>query len=217
MRRSVILAVVLVGIGCERPPERVSLEPAASQPASQLSQVATGQSTLEQPTLKEGAGAQPLNPPSGDPPVADTLPAPVFIIQEEHLDFPPGKLVLEDRNGRTVALLFSEDPPQAINPGYAGHSFYLELQFPELLTEVWGQEYTFEAPSMERFDSPSGVFTHGNKWQLQPYQIKVEFRRVSGESGIAWLSGTFNRFSTRDEHAPAGLVPVTAKIPLSLK
>ena len=36
------------------------------------------------------------------------------------------KLVVEDRNGATTALLMSDDPPEAINDDYTGNSYYID-------------------------------------------------------------------------------------------
>jgi hypothetical protein len=122
---------------------------------------------------------------------ADAVKHPVLLnVDGEVREFPPAKLVVETRNNRTVAFLLSDDPPQAIDNDYKGNSYYLELTFAEELPTLRDHAWTFQAPSVQRMDSPNGIFLEGNRFHLQPFAVKIAFEHTDeGDSAI--VGGTF--------------------------
>lgn len=160
------------------------------------------------------AAAQAALQPSTRPPV-------VLIVDEQPREFPPARLFVESRNGKTVALLMSEDPREAIDDDYTGNSFYLEVAFDEEVDSLRDRVWQFQATSPERSDGPHGLFLEGNRKQLQPFELKVHFEgpKEPGAEGVAWISGTFYQFEEAppDGRAPPPrIVPVAGRIPLPL-
>lgn len=187
-----ILGVTLaasLAFGCDRNP----------QPAP----TASGQSTPAVPTNSFNADATAAQP------------SVVLLIDGERSEFPPARLVVDDRNGKTVALLMSDDPPQAINDDYAGNSYYLEMEFDDLLPTVRGQVWFYEAPSTDKQDSPNGIFLQGHRQQLQPFQVKVQFQQIDG-GDVAWVSGTFHLYASGARPQLPRVVSVTGRLPVSL-
>lgn len=159
------------------------------------------------------AGAAPPTTTPARPPV-------VLVVDEQPLEFPPARLLVEARNGRTVVLIMSDDPRDAINDDYTGNGYHLELVFDEELASlrdcVWQSQPTSAAPTTY---SPHGIFLEGNRRQLVPFEVKVHFEHREGEPGVAWISGTFHVI---EEPPPGGrrppprLVPVAGRIPVTI-
>lgn len=187
--RCAILLIVAGLAGCERS------EPPAPNP--------------QQQPVPDAAPQVPASAPA-----AATRPPVIMIINDQPREFPPARLVLKERNEKTVALLISEDPPEAIDDDYVGNSYYLEMPFDELLTSIRDQVWMFEAPSTDKLNTPNGIFLEGNRRQLQPFQVKVQFQHI-GEDDVAWISGTFHQYDTTADPSPPRLVAVTARLVLS--
>lgn len=134
-----------------------------------------------------------------------------MIIDQKPREFPPPKLVVEERNGRTVALLLSDDPPEALNPNYTGNSYYIEMTFDEKLKDLAGHEWVYEAPSADRLESTNGIFLEGNRKQLQPFQVKIKFQADPG-GDIVWIGGTFYEFMETDPPTAPRMVPVAGRL-----
>lgn len=134
-----------------------------------------------------------------------------MIINDQPREFPAAKIKVKERNDRTVVYLISDDPPEAIDDDYIGNSYYLEIPFDEQLESLAGQEWRFEAPSLDKLDTPNGIFLEGNRKQLEPYQVKVQFQRA-GEQDLVWISGTFFQYDTIADREPPKLVAVTGRL-----
>lgn len=154
----------------------------------------------------------------------------MLVIDGQPMEFPPAKLILETRDGRTVALLMSDDPREAINDDYTGNSYYLEVAFDEEIDTLRDRVWHYQARSTERVESLNGFFLNGNRFELQPYELKIHFEHnpphpATGAGGdVVWISGTCYEYATRVvgqglEHAgpaPPRLVPVTGRIDVTI-
>jgi hypothetical protein len=127
--------------------------------------------------------------------------------------FPPAVLRLADEDGRVVALLFSDDPKSAMDDGYDGNSYYLQIPLDiDDPSALHGATWTFKANTSEPDDSPYGVFLEGRRWQLHPDDVRVEFDGAINASPVTvWIGGTFLAVDTTGA-TPSQRVPVAGKL-----
>src|SRR4030095_180099 len=102
--------------------------------------------------------------------------------------FPPARMRLEDDGQQVVAMLFSDDPKEALKNNYAGNSFYLRMELDVAdIAELPQAQWRYQAPSAaDHDDSPYGIFLVGRKDQLEPFDVRATFRR-DGESVVTVL------------------------------
>jgi hypothetical protein len=138
-----------------------------------------------------------------------------MIINGQRTDFPPAKLRVSSSDGKVLALLFSDDPKDAISDQYTGHSFYLEMELdvPEpkdFLSAAWH----FTADSHDRQDTPYGIFLDGHRRQLQPMDVRVKFEPSPFGSDVTtvWLKGTFLEINIQDPGTPPREAEVSAQL-----
>jgi hypothetical protein len=133
-------------------------------------------------------------------------------IDSRPFDFPPARLALRSRDDRIGAVLFSDDPPEAIDDDYAGNSFYLDMtpQLAETGT-LAGAHWEFKAPNSERVDEITGIFLHGKRLHLQPFDVRVSFDGVSSPMTVL-IAGTFLQFDSENDQLPGKLVAVRAEL-----
>ena len=201
MRRFIGLALstllTCLIVGCERSP--VATSNSSTAPANDA-------------TLVAQVTTQPATTPASTQPGAATM-----LIDGGIVQFPPAKLVLKTRGG-VHALLFSDDPPNAIRDDYAGNSFYfdmpLEIDGPDQLATT---KWIFKAPTSERSDTVSGIYLDGRKKHLQPFDVVVEFDHEPGRPVRVYLSGQFLLFGAEDmPTSPGQLLVVSAELDASV-
>jgi hypothetical protein len=187
---------------------------AASSPGCDRQTVSS--STATQPAAPtttpadEAAGAAPAPatiPASTQPRVA------VMLIEGRRVEFPPAKLVLRAKGGQVYALLFSDDPPTALEPNYRGNSFYFEmtLDVPEP-SQLASAQWIYKAPDSERSETDQGIFLNGRQQHLQPLVILIEFDNATAPVKT-YLSGQFMRHEEdADPTVPGQLVPVRGEL-----
>ncbi len=123
-----------------------------------------------------------------------------MMIDQKRVTFPPARLRVNDKTGRLITTLFSDDPKEAIDDSYKGNSFYMEMpldvqRIADLNGASWGQSSSLG----DREDSPYGVFLDGRKTQLQPLEIKVDFDVISSDVTVVWMSGRFLATAIEDD------------------
>ncbi len=158
------------------------------------------------------AGPRPTSMP------ATTQATPSFIWIDQHpYEFPPARLMLKNEDEKVVALLFSDDPPNAIDDNYTGNSFYLEMPL-ETAEEgkLTGASWVYKAPNSERVDTVSGVFLEGRRKHLQPFDVRVEFESAASPVKVL-IGGTFLLFESDNDQVPGTLVPVRASLSAELR
>jgi hypothetical protein len=148
---------------------------------------------------------------------ATTQASPSFIwIDQQSYEFPPARLVLRNKDDHVVALLFSVDPPNAINDNYTGNSYFLEMPDLEIAegSTLAGASWSYKAPNSEREESVSGIFLQGRRIQLQPFDVRVEFDGAVSPVTVR-LAGTFLKFEGDEAAAdktPGTLVTVRTEL-----
>jgi hypothetical protein len=165
--------------------------------------------------------------PATSPSVAPTQPATtqaatrpavtVMVIDGNRVIFPAARLRLEESGDHFNALLFSDDPPEAIRDTYQGNSFYIQMALDiDDAKSLPGAVWTHKAPSQsEREDTPYGIYLAGRKTQLVPYDVRAKF---SADQPIKlMIAGQFMvlRDSARGTALPQTAV-VAAEIPLKV-
>lgn len=184
---------VLLHAGCDRPANGPTTAPAATPVA------------------------RPAPPP--EPPTTTQASASFIWVDSEPYQFPPARLVARIRDDQFSALLFSDDPRDAINDDYTGNSYYLEMANLDASPEAQslnGASWHYKAPSSDREDTVSGIFLHGRKKYLQPFDVRAEFSGA-GSPCVVRVAGTFLMFESEDVQMPGKLVMVRAELPAELR
>ncbi|HET6247786.1 MAG TPA: hypothetical protein VFE47_08820 [Tepidisphaeraceae bacterium] len=107
-------------------------------------------------------------------------------------NFPPARLHI-DRETKT-AVLYSDDPKNAIESNYAGNSYYMVIKLgDDFADQLGGYQWHYRAISDEHEDSTNGIFLEGQRYYLQPTDMTVTF---TGNAPVmtVMLSGTFSEF-----------------------
>jgi hypothetical protein len=208
-RRSSILAIlVLIGaivwitVGCDK-----------SEPQA-------GGGAATKPVAENGAVQAGTTP---DPRTVATQPAASYVwVDQQRYEFPPARMIVRTKDDQLSALLFSDDPPAAIDDRYTGNSYYLEITDPQLVegsTTLAGALWVFKAPNSERAETVSGIFLQGRRRHLQPFEVRAEFANDTAPIKVI-LGGTFLMFDNEIDNAaqlPGRLVHVRAELEADVK
>jgi hypothetical protein len=135
-----------------------------------------------------------------------------MLIDQRRFEFPPAMLRIRDRGDSLAAVLYSDDPKQAIDDNYTGNSFYFDMALDiadprELATARWH----FTAPNSERAETVSGIFLQGRRQHLQASDVTIEFDGVESPVKV-FIAGTFLLFSADDDSQPPRVIPVAAEL-----
>jgi len=124
-----------------------------------------------------------------------------LMIGERLLTFPRARLFVQDRGPSLVLLLVSDDPRDALSATYSGNRYYLEIKLDiDDVANLATTDWYYKAGSMDRADSPNGIFLEGDRKQLQPHDVSIIFNRAGSQMAMA-VSGQFLLFHTRPEEA----------------
>jgi hypothetical protein len=185
------MTIVSAMAGCDRPPAQ-SVPAPTTVPAPAATTTASAAST------------QPLNS--------------LININGHSTAFPPARMRLETDGQHLVALVFSDDPKDALKDNYTGNSFYLRMELDVDSTEKLADaNWHYTAPSSgDREDSPYGIYLGGKKIQLQPYDVMGRFKITDGGTAVL-LSGQFQVVEEATTRGPPQLVPVGADVPVRIE
>ena len=130
-----------------------------------------------------------------------------LVIRNQPVTFPPARLVLQEREPNLTLLLFSDDPEAAIKADYAGNRYYLEIELDiNDVAHLTAADWHYKAVSIERIDSPNGIFLEGDRRQLQPYDVNIVFTGSGPKQITATITGTFLLFQGREQSAPQSVL-----------
>ncbi|MGH7177398.1 MAG: hypothetical protein ACREJC_08465, partial [Tepidisphaeraceae bacterium] len=140
------------------------------------------------------------------------------LIDQQPFVFPLAKLAVQESDGKVLALLFSDDPRDAISDKYTGNSFYLEMELDvpdakDFASAIW----QFKAPSSDWEDSPYGIFLDGHRRRLAPKDVKVQFEPAGPNLTTVYVSGQFLMLGVNDPVESARVVPVVARLQAATK
>jgi len=133
--------------------------------------------------------------------------------------FPPAKLKLTEEGSRLIALLYTDDPPEAVKDDYTGNSYYLQMALDvsdvkDLAKATWSHK----SRTSEREDSPFGIYLTGHKVQLQPHdRVRATFSDVEQGAATVTLNGEFLLWNDADSTGLPQAVVVSAEIPVTVE
>jgi len=142
----------------------------------------------------------------------------MILVDRQRLQFPAAKLILRDRGDSLHALLYSDDPPEALTEAYRGNSFYIEMVLeasPEM-QNVTTSRWVYKAPTSDRSDTVSGIYLDGQRQHLQPFDVVVEMEH-QGSPARVWVSGDFLLYdAAAAPNMPGQMIPVMAELDADL-
>src|SRR5437016_3990690 len=150
----------------------------------------TTRSAATAPTTQSSDPTVIIDPSILNPPPQVPLPKTSSFLVHDGItdriyDFPAAILRLTKReDGKYDAVLYSNDPKSALNAGYTGNSFFIQMRLdiddPHKLVNVpWG----YRTNSTEHEESGDGIFLQGNRIHLQPSDVAATFN--GGENKLA--------------------------------
>jgi hypothetical protein len=162
---------------------------------------APGVPTVVQPTTA------PAEVPATQPAASSLL------INQLFTAFPGAKLRLQTTDDHVTAILYSADPPNAINNDYTGNSYYLKMSLDDVKdpSQINGAEWRFKSISSDRSDSHDGIFLDGLRQQLQPIDVIVRFETVPNGVRIR-LGGEFMAYGNTPTDQPGVLTSVSGDL-----
>ena len=216
--------------GCGPSPDAAPPADAGSAPAG------TGYPATRPLNGTTGATTLPINRPpttgpavslfptaASEPAVATAPPAAFLMIDRQPVRFPPARIVVKKSDLGQTARVYSDDPPEAINSGYGGSSFYLDMSLTpvpggtpgELADSVWtvGEDAAKPAGVVRRKSSnPNGVYLDGGRRVLQPAAASVTFTPREDGRVLVRIAGTFDEYASGPDAAPTRSVRVTGML-----
>lgn len=185
------VAVMGVGVfaamaGCD---DSTGQSHATTQPSAVVASTQPGQTSI--------AGA-----------IVPARPATIFTLDGQPQAFPSARMVVMRNSDGMTLRLCSEDPPEAIDPHYTGNSFIIDMrQCVDRVQDIPAATWDFKPSDPD--DSISGIFLHGYKNGLRPYNVHVTFQKADGEL-LAYITGKFLQNDPQNPAAPAEPVEVSA-------
>lgn len=186
-----------IGWGCDRQKAQTASAPAAAVAApttAPLTSVAVSPAATSQPEDSQD----------------NVVPTSIMMIDQRRYEFPQAMLRIHQGGGHVVAMLYSDDPKDALDDSYRGNGFYFQLPLdvpdPKFDDAVWMNQ----AQSSDRVETPYGIFLDGHRRQLQPLEVRIRLRRMDAASMRVEITGTFLSVDPQDEAAATQVVPVAA-------
>ena len=160
----------------------------------------------------EDGPAQASNAPATQPAATDeTAPArnidravepmaSMMMIDRAQQWFPPARLRLTSVDGKVVARLYSDDPKDVLTGKDTVNCYDLMMTLPDISdpADISKAVWTSRASSMEKQDSPYGIFLNKQQDVLQPMYVTVTFAKNDSRVSVA-IQGTFSQFHTSEQ------------------
>ncbi|MGA2441032.1 MAG: hypothetical protein ABSH08_08740 [Tepidisphaeraceae bacterium] len=173
-----------------------------------------------QPQAQGGASTQPAvagNPGQTSPNTGITAPEPtasMLKIDQSPQWFPPARLRLSAKDGKVIAHLYSDDRPKgAFTREEPVNSYDILMVLPDISdpADLARTTWVNHSSSMERQDTPYGIFLSKNKQQdiLQPMDdVRVSFSGQAPRIKVK-VQGTFALFHVSDQTPHPAPAPVS--------
>lgn len=156
------------------------------------------QSNENTPATQPTATANPATQPVAE---ADS----VLMIDRVAVWFPPARLRITTSDGKVVARLYSDDPKDVLTGKETVNSYDIRMVLPDISdpADIASATWINHSASMERQDTPFGIFLNNQQDILQPMNVTVRFVGQAPKVKVL-LQGTFSRFHISDQtNAPA--------------
>jgi len=136
-----------------------------------------------------------------------TRPPSTLLLDGREVSFPAARLMVIGRGTGGVTLrLCSDDPPNAIDPGYVGNSYNLDMRIAiDHMTELPAAMWDFKSGGGD--DASNGIYLHGYRQQLHPGDVHATFTRNDNEM-IVCITGTF----LQTEASRPGAIPQRVQV-----
>jgi hypothetical protein len=210
IRAAVGLMVAALALGCDDGSRSSKSTPSTPAPATAPAAASAGAAAGPATTASAAVGVDGV--------VATQPASSLMNINGHMMTFPPARLRVESDGQNVVALLYSDDPREALKSNYTGNSFYLRMVLditdPSKLPDAsWN--YTAPSSSEREADSPYGIFLGGRKIALQPFKVSARFKTES-DTTSALLIGNFQVLDDAPGRGPAQVLPVSAELPVRI-
>jgi hypothetical protein len=144
-----------------------------------------------------------LNQPSqsaalGSPTTAPT--ASMLVIDQSQQWFPPACLRLTAKDGKVTARLYSDDPRDVLTGKATVNSYDLVMVLPGISdpADIAKATWVNRSGSMEKQDSPYGIFLNNQEDVLQPLEVTVRFKGQAPHVEVS-VKGSFALFHMADK------------------
>jgi hypothetical protein len=172
-------------VGCAKSEDQpqAAANPPATQPAASSTGVTPNIATANQANI---APAEPT--------------ASMLMINRAAQWFPPARLRLTTSGGKVVARLYSDDPKDVLTGKETVNSYDLRMVLPdisnpaEISTTVWIDH----SSSMDKQDTPYGIFLNNQQDVLQPMNVTVGFQGQAPRINVI-VRGTFNLYHISEQ------------------
>jgi hypothetical protein len=153
-----------------------------------------------------------IPPPTTEPVEAadNAPPSCVMMINQQPVEFPQALLRFKKSGDQVTALLYSDDPKDALENIYSGNGFYFQLALDVPAVQFNRATWSHSSESSERVDTPFGIFLDGHRRQLQPLDVRIRILHAISGGFKVQMAGTFLSVDPQDSLAPTQVVNVTA-------
>jgi hypothetical protein len=142
-----------------------------------------------------------------------TPPGCVMIIDHHPIQFPQALLRIHQTDGHVMALLYSDDPKDALDNSYRGNGFYFQLKLDDVADAKFAQAtWIHHSETSGRAETPYGIFLDGHRRQLQPLDVRIRLLPSATGGMTAEMGGTFLSVDPQDSLAATQEVVVTARL-----
>jgi hypothetical protein len=156
---------------------------------------------FQYPTDANGASVDPVSGAS-----VDLGSNPWGVVRQ----FPPARLRLNVKgDDGASAMLFSDDPKEAISKNWAGDRYYFQMDLPYVqgLQQLDGARFGYQMSPNEQEESPNGVFLKGDRYHLEPANAVIRFDGAPPHVTVqVW--GQFLQYDSTDPKSPPVVVTV---------
>jgi len=114
--------------------------------------------------------------------------------------FPPARLRLDVADGKVVARLYSDDPKGVLTGKDTVNSYDLRMVLPDISdpAEITKTVWIDHSSSMDKQDTPYGIFLNNQQDVLQPMNVTVGFQGQAPRM-IVQVRGTFNLYHISEQ------------------
>jgi hypothetical protein len=177
---TIVCSLALI-VGCAKTEDEP--QPARNAPSTQPAAVATSVATIAAST----APAEPT--------------ASMIMINGAAQWFPPARLRLSSgKDGKVVARLYSDDPKGVLTGKETVNSYDVMMVLPDISdpADISKTAWIDHSSSMDKRDSPYGIFLNNQQDILQPMDVKVYFQGQSPRMNVV-VRGTFSLFHISEQ------------------
>jgi len=123
-----------------------------------------------------------------------------LVIDRSQQWFPPACLRLTAKDGKVTARLYSDDPRDVLTGKATVNSYDLVMVLPEISdpADIAKATWVNRSGSMEKQDSPYGIFLNNQEDVLQPLEVTVRFKGRAPHVEVS-VKGSFALFHVADK------------------